>query len=142
MHTLFRYAILKVMRENHIDVFVHPNLTIPPGKTGGPQEPAADGRAAAGFAITDLLGVPEIVVPAGFNDATYEPQFVLSGDKKTYNQMAGTTPSKMAHPMPVSLEFWGGPGDEPVMLKIASAYEAATHHRKPPAAFPALAGEP
>ena len=25
-----------------------------------------------------------------------------------------------------------------VMLKVASAYEAATHHRKPPAAFPAL----
>jgi hypothetical protein len=29
-----------------------------------------------------------------------------------------------------------------VMLKIASAYEAATHHRKAPAAFPALKGEP
>jgi amidase len=141
MHTLFRYAMLKVMRENHIDVFVHPNLSVPMGKTGGPQEPTADGRAANGFAITDLLGVPEIIEPAGFNDVIYEPRFVLSDDKKTYKQVAGTVASKMAHPMPVSLEFWAGPGDEPVMLKVASAYEAATHHRKPPAAFPALPGE-
>jgi Asp-tRNA(Asn)/Glu-tRNA(Gln) amidotransferase A subunit family amidase len=48
----------------------------------------------------------------------------------------------MAHPMPLSIEYWAGPGDEPVMLKVASAYEAATHHRKPPTAFPALKGEP
>ncbi len=72
----------------------------------------------------------------------YEPRFVLSDDKKSYTQVAGMTPSKMSHPLPVSLEFWGGPGDEPVMLKIASAYEAATHHRKPPEGFPALRGEP
>jgi Asp-tRNA(Asn)/Glu-tRNA(Gln) amidotransferase A subunit family amidase len=142
MHTLFRYAMLKVMRENHIDVFVHPNLSLPMGKTGGAQEPTVDGRAANGFAITDLLGAPEIVVTAGFNDVIYEPRFVLSDDKKSYTQVAGTTPSKMSHPLPVSLEFWGGPGDEPVMLKIASAYEAATHHRKPPEGFPALRGEP
>jgi Asp-tRNA(Asn)/Glu-tRNA(Gln) amidotransferase A subunit family amidase len=141
MHTLFRYAMLKVMRENHIDVFVNPNLTIPMGKTGGPAEPNADGRGANGFAITDLLGVPEIIEPAGFNDVIYEPRFVLSDDKKTYKQVAGTVESKMAHPLPVSIEFWAGPGDEPVMLKVASAYEAATHHRKPPMSFPALPGE-
>jgi Asp-tRNA(Asn)/Glu-tRNA(Gln) amidotransferase A subunit family amidase len=142
MHTLFRYAMLKVMRENHIDVFVQPNLTIPPGKTGSAQEPTAAGRSASGFAITDLLGVPEIVVPAGFNEVTYEPQFVLSDDKKSYTVKPGTLASKMAHPIPLSIEYWAGPGDEPVMLKIASAYEAATHHRKPPTAFPALKGEP
>jgi len=142
MHTLFRYAILKVMRENHIDVFVQPNLTIPPGKTGGAQEPTAAGRGASGFAITDLLGVPEIIVPAGFNQVVYDPQFVLSDDKKSYAAKAGTMESKLPHPLPMSIEYWAGPGDEPVMLKIASAYEAATHHRKPPAGFPALKGEP
>jgi len=142
MHTLFRYAMLKVMRENHIDVFVQPNLTIPPGKTGSAQEATAAGRSASGFAITDLLGVPEIIVPAGFNDVTYEPQFVLSDDKKSYTVKAGTVASKMAHPMPLSIEYWAGPGDEPVMLKVASAYEAATHHRKVPTGFPALKGEP
>ena len=142
MHTLFRYAILKVMRENHIDVFVAPNITIPPGKTGAAQEPNTAGRGPSGFAVTDLLGVPEIIVPAGFNDVVYETQFVLSDDKKSYTPVAGAAASKMSHPMPFSLEYWAGPGDEPVMLKVASAYEASTHHRKPPAAFPPLTGEP
>jgi Asp-tRNA(Asn)/Glu-tRNA(Gln) amidotransferase A subunit family amidase len=142
MHTLFRFAVQKVMSENHIDVFVQPNITIPPGKTGGAQEPNAGGRGASGFAITDLLGVPEIIVPAGFNAVTYEPQFVLSDDKKTYVAKAGTVESKMAVPMPLSIEFWAAPGDEAVTLKVGSAYEAATHHRKPPPAFSALKGEP
>jgi Asp-tRNA(Asn)/Glu-tRNA(Gln) amidotransferase A subunit family amidase len=142
MHTLFRYAMLKVMRENHIDVFVQPNITIPPGKTGAAQEPTVAGRGASGFAITDLLGVPEIIVPAGFNQVVYEPQYTLSDDKKTYNTTAGTVAATLPHPLPLSIEYWAGPGDEPVVLKVASAYEAATHHRRPPAAFPALKGEP
>jgi len=142
MHTLFRYAVLKVMRENHIDVFVHPNITIPPGKTGWAQEPNANGRGASGFAITDLLGVPEVITPAGFSDIEYEPKFVLSDDKKSYSTKAGSTVSKMSHPMPFSIEYWAGPGDDPVVLKVASAYESATHYRKPPTAFPALKGEP
>jgi len=142
MHTLFRYAMLKVMRENHIDVFAQPNITIPPGRTGYAQEPTISGRGASGFAITDLLGVPEIITPAGFNDITFEPKFSLSDDKKTYVAKAGTTESKMSHPMPFSIEYWGGPGDDPVVLKVASAYESATHHRKLPAGFPVLKGEP
>jgi Asp-tRNA(Asn)/Glu-tRNA(Gln) amidotransferase A subunit family amidase len=141
MHTLFRLAVLKAMRENHIDVFVHPNVTIPPGKTGWAQEPTVDGRSASGFAITDLLGVPEIITPAGFNDVEYPTQFVLSADKENYTAEASTTPSKLSTPLPFSIEYWAGPGDEPVMLKIASAYEAATQHRKPPQGFPALKGE-
>lgn len=142
MHTLFRYALLKVMYENDIDVFVHPNLTIPPGKTGGAQEPDQDGRRASGFGITDTLGIPEIIVPAGFNDVIYEPEFVLSADKKSYTAVPGKSQSKLPQPVPFSLEFWAGPGDEPVTLKVASAYEAATQHRKPPPGFPALQGEP
>ncbi len=138
MHTLFRYAMLKVMRENHIDVFVHPNMTIPMGKIGGAQEPDAAGRRANGFAITDLLGVPEVIVPAGFNDVVYEPTFVLSDDKKSYIQKPGTMASKLTKPLPISIQFWAGPGDDSIVLKVASAYEAATHHRKPPADFPAL----
>jgi amidase len=51
-------------------------------------------------------------------------------------------PAKLPHPMPISLTIWGGPGDEPTLIKVASAYEAATHHRKPPPMFPPLKGEP
>ena len=77
MHTMFRYAMMKVMRENDIDVFVHPNVGLPLGKIGRAQDPNVDGRGGSGFGITDLLGAPEIIVPAGFNDVVYEPQFVL-----------------------------------------------------------------
>ena len=45
------------------------------------------------------------------------------------------------HPMPISLMVWAGPGDEPAMIKLASAYEAATHHRKPPPAFGPVAAK-
>jgi amidase len=142
MHTLFRYAVLKVMRENHIDVFVHPNIPTPPGKIGGAQQPTVEGRGASGFSITDLLGVPEVVTPAGFTDVVFDSRFVLSDDKKSYVATAGNAAARPAHPLPVSIEYWAGPGDDPVVLKVASAYEAATHHRKPPPGFPALQGEP
>jgi hypothetical protein len=37
--------------------------------------------------------------------------------------------------MPISMMVWGGPGTEPDVIKIASAYVAATQHRVPPPNF-------
>lgn len=135
MQTVFRMAMLKVMRENDIDLFVHPNMTVPQWKIGIDREPSINDRIAAGPSITDLLGVPEITIPAGFNDIVYDPQYVLSEDRKSYTLVTGTTQSSMPQPMPFSIIFWAGPGDEPTLLKAASAYEAVTQHRVPPAAF-------
>jgi Asp-tRNA(Asn)/Glu-tRNA(Gln) amidotransferase A subunit family amidase len=95
-----------------------------------------------GPSITDLLGVPEIIVPAGYNQIVYEAQYALSADKKSYISVPGTVQSLMRNPMPTSMMFWAGPGDEPAVLKVASAYEVATHHRVPPAGFGPLPGEP
>jgi hypothetical protein len=36
--------------------------------------------------------------------------------------------------LPISLSFWAKPGEEGTILKAASAYEAATKHRRPPSA--------
>ncbi|MET0986819.1 MAG: hypothetical protein ABW034_15580 [Steroidobacteraceae bacterium] len=135
MQSVFRMAVLKVMHENDIDVFVHPNVGVPQWKIGFDREPTVDDRTAAGPSITDLLGAPEIIVPAGFNDVVCEPRYVLNADKKGYTLVTGTVQSKMAHPMPISINFWAGLGDEPTVLKIASTYEAATKHRVPPAGF-------
>jgi amidase len=135
MHTVFRYAILKAMQQNRIDVFVHPNVGVPQWKIGIDREPTVDGRRAAGPSITDLIGVPEIIVPAGFDDVVYEPQYVLNPDKKNYTLVTGKTKSQLATAMPFSINFWAGPGDEPILLKAASAYESATHHRVPPKDF-------
>jgi amidase len=144
MQTVIRLVVLKVMRENGIDAFVNPENTLPPFKLGGPSEPAVNNREANGYgmAFTAMMGAPEIEVPAGYNQIVYEPQYVLSADKTKYEEVTGTVESKLPHPMPVSLAIWGGPGDEPSLIKVASAYEAATHHRRPPPDFGPLRGEP
>lgn len=135
MQSVLRMAVLKVMLENDIDLFVHPNVGVPQWKIGIDREPTADGRTAAGPSITDLLGVPEITVPAGYNRIVYDPQYELSEDRKSYALVTGKVQSMLPHPMPFSINFWAGPGDEPVVLKAASSYEAATKHRVPPADF-------
>jgi Asp-tRNA(Asn)/Glu-tRNA(Gln) amidotransferase A subunit family amidase len=144
MQTALRLVILKVMHENNIDLFVNPENTLPPYKIGGPGEPTANGRLSASCCqqFTALLGGPEIDVPAGYVETAYEPQYVLSPDKKTYRTVTGTVESKLPHPMPISLMFWAGPGSDSTVIKAASAYEAATHHRVPPSAFGPVPGEP
>jgi amidase len=144
MQVVLRLVVLKVMRENGIDAFVNPENTLPPYKIGQASEPQVNNRDSKGVAqtFTAVVGAPEIQIPAGFNDIVYEPKFVLSADGKKYDEVAGDVKGKLPHPMPISLTVWGGPGDEPTLIKVASAYEAATHHRKAPPLFPPLQGEP
>jgi Asp-tRNA(Asn)/Glu-tRNA(Gln) amidotransferase A subunit family amidase len=140
MQSVLRLVILKVMYENGIDVFVNPENTLPPFKLGGPPEPAVNDRGVASCcgAFTALLGGPEIDVPAGYTRIVYEPQYVLSADKKQYETVTGAVQSLLPHPMPISLMVWAGPGSDSAVIKTASAYEAATHHRTPPPAFRGL----
>ncbi len=144
MQAVMRMVIQKVMSENHIDAFVNPEQTTPPYKLGGPGEPVINDRPAASccMGFTALIGAPEIDVPAGYNQITYDPQYVLSADKKEYREVTGTVKSMLPNPMPLSLMFWAGPGNEPALIKAASAYEGATHHRAPPPKFGALPDEP
>jgi Asp-tRNA(Asn)/Glu-tRNA(Gln) amidotransferase A subunit family amidase len=137
MQTVLRLIVLKVMRQNGIDAFVNPENTLPPFKLGQASEPVVDNREPNGFGqgFTPMVGAPEISVPAGYIQVSYDPRYALSADKMKYVAVTGTVAAKLPHPMPLSISFWGGPGDEPELIKVASAYEAATHHRKPPPAF-------
>lgn len=132
-----RLALQKVMYENGIDLFVHPENTVPTPKILGPNvgSISLDG-------ITPFFQIPRIVVPAGFNDVIYEPDFALNDDATDYVSVLapGTGPSRMPHPMPVSIAFFAGQGQEPVLIKVGTAYEAATRHRAPPPDFGPLAG--
>ena len=145
---LMRFAaelvLLNVMRENNIDVFVAPENTLPQRLIGGPSEPNVKGRGGSGATQTHtaLLGIPEIVVPAGFNQIVFEPEFALNAVKTRYISISGTEESLLPNPLPISIMFWAGPGDEPTLIMVASAYEAATQHRIPPPDFPPLVGEP
>ncbi len=135
-----RMAMMKVMEQNGIDVFVNPPLLTPPTVIGGAAMQGGGGGAGHGYGAS--LGIPEVFVPAGFLDTVYDPVFALSKDGKKYEGAEGTKPTKLKSPLPYNIAFWAGPGEESLLVKVGSAYEAATHHRKAPAAFGPLAGEP
>jgi amidase len=130
------------MRENDLDALVMTNIATPNERNEFARDPTVNDVRPSGPSITDLLGVPEMIIPAGFQQTVYEPQYKLSDDKKSYTTVPGTVASTMANPMPYSIMFWGGPGDEPSLIKIASSYELASKHRAPPPMFPPLPGEP
>jgi len=129
---LARLAVMNVMYENDIDAFVYPENTVPPNKIGGPLV----GSGSLG-GITPFMQLPEIVVPAGFNQIIYEPQFALNSAKTNYVSVLDpdTEQTLLPNPMPISILFFSGQGEEHTLLKIGSAYEAATHHRAPPPDF-------
>ena len=65
--------------------------------------------------------------------------FKLSADRKRYISAASDTPTRIPAPgLPFSLVFRAEPGREDVLLRIASAYEAASMRRVPPPNFPPL----
>ena len=132
-----RLVLLKVMYENDIDVFVHPENTVPTPKIQGPNVGSfsLDG-------ITPFFQIPKIVVPAGFSQIVYEPQYALNPARTNYISVlpTGTPRSMLPHPMPVSITFFAGQGEEPTLIKVGTAYEAATHHRRPPPAFGPISG--
>jgi Asp-tRNA(Asn)/Glu-tRNA(Gln) amidotransferase A subunit family amidase len=127
-----RLALLRVMYENHVDVFVHPENTVPTPKIQGPNVGtySLDG-------ITPFFQIPRIVVPAGMTDVVYEPQYALNPAKDDYISVLapGTPKTKLPHPMPIAITFFSGQGEEPTLIKVGTAYEAATHHRTPPPDF-------
>src|SRR5207237_1437291 len=123
--------------ENRIDVFVHPENTVPPPKIQGALvgSNSLDG-------ITPFFQIPRVVVPAGTTEVVYEPRYALSADRRRYVSVLppDTPKSKLAHPMPVALTFFAGQGEEPVLIKVGTAYESATHHRSAPPAFGPVSG--
>jgi hypothetical protein len=133
-----RLALLKVMYENDIDVFVHPENTVPTPKIQGPNV----GTHSLDD-ISPFYQIPRIVVPAGVNDVIYEPKYALNEDKTNYISVLppGVQKSKMPHPMPTSITFFSGQGEEPMLIKVGTAYEAATQHRFAPPAFGPIAGK-
>jgi Asp-tRNA(Asn)/Glu-tRNA(Gln) amidotransferase A subunit family amidase len=134
-----RMALAKVLLQNKLDVLVNPvNLTLQ-GKIGGA---AIEGGGGGGFGYGAMLGIPEVFVPAGFADNIIDMKFKLSEDGKKYESVEGTEPTKLAGiGLPYNIAFWAEPGQESTLIKVASAYEAATHHRQAPPAFGPVKGE-
>ena len=126
-----RMALTKVLLQNKLDVLVNPVNLTPQGKIGGA---GAQGGGGGGFGYGAMLGIPEVFVPAGFADTIIDMKFELSKDGKKYDGVEGTEPTKLGGiGLPYNIAFWAEPGQESTLIKVASAYEAATHHRQAPA---------
>ncbi len=66
----------------------------------------------------------------------------VSGSSSSLPAVAGypsiTVPSGDAHGLPLGILFFAGAWSEPLLLKLAFAYEQATKHRRPPRYLPTL----
>jgi amidase len=95
-----------VMRKYNLDALIAP--------TGGPawlidlvNGDSGTALAPAPSTIAAVAGYPHITVPMGFYRG-----------------------------LPIGLSFFGRAWSEPTLIKIAYAYEQATHHRRPPTFAP------
>jgi amidase len=96
---------LKVMADHKLDAIVHKAVEHQPTLIKDGVNPPYVDQKGAPHLNTFMVFVPTIVVPAGFTRDN----------------------------LPAGISFLGRPYDDGNMIKLAYAYEQATHHRRPPA---------
>jgi Asp-tRNA(Asn)/Glu-tRNA(Gln) amidotransferase A subunit family amidase len=138
-----QYIVLQAMADLDLDVIVSPTNNIPAPKLGSPNVPRVNGRPLV-WSFLGAQGFPNMTVPAGFTAQVWDrvvdtekPRVPTTGPNA---RPGGTEPaSKLMGPipavLPVGIDFLARPFDEPTMLGVAAAYEAATRHRRPPSDF-------
>jgi Asp-tRNA(Asn)/Glu-tRNA(Gln) amidotransferase A subunit family amidase len=97
--------LLKIMAEHNLDAIAHKTIEHQPTLIKDGVNPPFVDQKGAPHLNTFLAFVPTITVPAGFTRDN----------------------------LPAGLCFVGRPYDDGNMIKLAYAYEQATHHRRPPA---------
>jgi len=97
--------LLKVMADNKLNAIVHKAVEHQPTLIKDGVNPPYVDQKGAPHLNTFLVFVPSIVVPAGFTRDS----------------------------LPAGITFLGRPYDDGNIIKLAYAYEQATHHRRPPA---------
>jgi Asp-tRNA(Asn)/Glu-tRNA(Gln) amidotransferase A subunit family amidase len=136
LRELLRRVDMMVLLENRLDALVRVHTPFPPGKIGGAFQPGLPGNLRPETMYGPNAGLTEVLVPAGYVTTVYDPVFALSPDGRRYVTIPSDTPTTIPAPgLPFSLVFRAEPGREDVLLKIASAYEAASKRRVPPPAF-------
>jgi len=97
-------AYLEPLDRLKLDGYVYPAIQMPPPDETMPQDGGLSGGPHSATSWVNMIGVPAVVVPAGF----YQ-----SG-------------------LPFGLEFSARPWTDGDLLRVAYAWERATHLRKPP----------
>jgi amidase len=136
LRELLRRADMMVILENKLDALVRLHTPWPPGLIGGAYQYDIVSNLAPESLSGPNAGLTEVLIPAGYVTTVYDPVFRLSDDCRRYVSAASHTPTTIPEPgLPFSLVFRAEPGKEDVLLRIASAYEAASRRRIPPPAF-------
>ncbi len=136
LRELLRRVDMTVILENRLDALVRLHTPLPPGRIGYAEEPGVAQNLRLESFYGPNAGLTEVLVPAGYVRTAYDPVFTLSANRMRYVPTYSDVPAALAAPgLPFSLVFRAEPGQEDVLLRIASAYEAASRRRVPPPAF-------
>src|SRR2546428_7553627 len=125
----YQQVVLACMAQQNLDALVSTAGNIPAYILGAPIEPPLAGRSTSVWGLLGQQGIPTLSVPAGFTTQVFDR--VRDAGAPGGTHLAGPVPAKL----PVGIMFFGRPFSEPTLLRIASAYEAATKHRIPPPDF-------
>ncbi|HEU5194044.1 MAG TPA: amidase family protein [Methylomirabilota bacterium] len=141
LREMLRRVDMMVILENRLDALVRLHTPWPPGVIGGAHQPrGGPSNLSRESFYGPNAGLTEVLVPAGYVTTVYDPVFALTPDATRYVPTPSRTPTTIPAPgLPFSLVFRCEPGKEDVVLKIASAYEAASRRRVPAPAFGPLA---
>ncbi len=143
LRELLRRLELKVMLENDLDVLVRLHYSLAPGIIGTSPQPQPDGDIRSAIRMGPHAGLTSVLIPAGYVQTAYDPVFTLSEDRQHYVPTNNNTPTTLSETgAPFSLVFRAEIGREDMILRVASAYQAASKRRMPPPMFPPLEGEP
>jgi Asp-tRNA(Asn)/Glu-tRNA(Gln) amidotransferase A subunit family amidase len=139
LRELLRRADMMVILENKLDALVRLHTPFPPALIGGAGQPGLPSNLTLESLSGPNAGLTEVLIPAGYVTAAYDPVFTLSADGQRYDYTPSDQLTSLSEPgLPFSLVFRAEPGKEDVLLQIASAYENASRRRIPPPAFPPL----
>ena len=136
LRELLRRVDMMVLYENRLDALVRLHTPFPPAIIGGANQPGTSQNIRMESFCGPNAGLTEVLVPAGYINTAYDPVFQLNDDRTRYVPAPSHTPTTLPEPgLPFSLVFRADPGREDTLLRIASAYEAASQRRIPPPAF-------
>jgi Asp-tRNA(Asn)/Glu-tRNA(Gln) amidotransferase A subunit family amidase len=122
--------VLQCFAAQQLDAIVYPTGNVPPPILGQPYEPNVNGRnGGSSWNLLGQQGFPIVVVPAGFTTEVFDRE--RDPQAPGGSRLVGPRPAAL----PIGMDILGPPFTEPVLLRIAAAYEAKTHHRRPPPGF-------
>jgi Asp-tRNA(Asn)/Glu-tRNA(Gln) amidotransferase A subunit family amidase len=122
----YQTVALQCMAKLDLDAVTYPSSIHVAHVLGNPSEPSrynSPNHHSIWGAIGRDGGFPTVNVPAGFTSHVF--------DRDPEGKLVGPVPARL----PVSITFAGPHFSEPILIKIASAYEASTKHRRPPPDF-------